>query len=114
VEITKQIIRIMQHEKRYLKDVVVTMNSILRFVPLMQLFMIFVNDDFLNAPEFANVFVMYNMFTRRIRNSTNEKVIQNWNDVQDLLNDRIVNKARLEALRAQNVLEVLMNLTQID
>jgi serine/threonine protein kinase HipA of HipAB toxin-antitoxin module len=76
--------------------------------------MVFVSDGFLNAPEFANVFIMYNMFTKRIRISNNEKMIQNWDDVQDLLDDRIASKARLEALRTKNVLEVLTNLAQID
>jgi hypothetical protein len=114
VEIAEQIVRIMEHEKRYLKDVVLTMNSMLRFTPLVQLFMICISEEFLNAPEFANVFVIFNMFAKKIRMSNDEQMIQNWNDVQDLLNDRLVNKARLEALRTENVLEVLMNITQID
>jgi hypothetical protein len=90
------------------------MNSILKFAPLMQLFMLFGNADFLNAPEFTNVFLMFKMFSKRVRDSEDPGLTQNWKDVQELLHDRVRSSVRLQALKAESPLEVLMILSTID
>jgi hypothetical protein len=113
VELSHVIVQILRTEKRYLKDTAQTMNRLLKFAPLVQLFMVFVSAEFLNAPEFANIFLMYTMFSRKIRDSEDDRMIANWKVVQELLPERVTNPARLEALQAENPLEVWIKLWEI-
>jgi hypothetical protein len=76
--------------------------------------MFFVSEEFLNAPEFANVFVMSKMYEKCVRDSQDERLIQNWTDVQEQLGERVTNPARAEALHKQDPLEVLAKISLIE
>jgi hypothetical protein len=67
-ELSHWMVEILRSEKDHLKDTVQIMNSMFRL-----------------APMFTNVFVMHKKFSRLVRDSGDERRIENWKEIQELL-----------------------------
>jgi hypothetical protein len=112
-EIADFILEILQSQQQYMKDTIRTVNSIFNASPLLELCMMFLAPDFLNAPQFPNVWLIYRLFAKKVKSSGDEALIQSWADSQGCLEERLVSKGRLEAMRSEETLKVFATLFDV-
>jgi hypothetical protein len=74
------------------------------------MFMMFVNPDFLNGPEFSNVWLIFKLFGKRVMSSGDESLKKSWSDFQPSLEERVQSKERLMAMQSEDNLKVFASL----
>jgi hypothetical protein len=112
--IAEQVATILERERRHWKDIVLTMKSLLNFVPLTRLCDVVVSEVFLNAPEFPNVFIMFKMFEKCVTTSANKSAIAKWEALPGQIRSRIQNPVRWKLLQSHNVYESLLCVHQVE
>ena len=107
VEIAKIISKVLAENRKYLYGSISVTRTILACTPLPQLIDVFTEPEFLNAPEFPNVFVMFLMLKKSITASGDEALIEKWNTVEQSLSDKVESAERLNLLKSEKISEAL-------
>jgi hypothetical protein len=110
LDMAELIVNTLQNQQRYLKDTILTINAMLRSAPLVEMFMMFVNADFLNAPEFSNVWLIFKLFAKTVMSSGDESLKKSWTDFQANLEGRVLSPERLAAMQSEENLKVFASL----
>lgn len=112
-EICQMLLDVLKTQRMHLYDAVNITKVIKDSVPLNQLMMDIVEQSFLNAPIFSNVFIAFCMIEAEIIKSGDETLTETWKQLLQALPDKLQENAKnLELLQAENKQEAFTRIYQ--